>query len=316
MLMNNSGLIGESVEFQNVLNAANIIAATDATALILGESGTGKELFAENLHFKSARANKPFVTINCAALPETLIESELFGHKKGAFTGADSHREGRIKSANNGTLFLDEIGELPLSIQAKFLRFLESGECQSLGDEKTYKVNVRVIAATNRNLLKEVNAGRFRADLYYRLNIVPINLPTLNQRGNDIKLLLDYYVNKSAKTYNVAPVTFSKECISFLKKYEWPGNIRELRNMVERLAIFHAGQQIEISQLPVEIRNTNTKVHEGFDLPDSGINLENVEVNLIHQALDKTKGNRTRAARLLGLTRDTLLYRMKKYSIA
>lgn len=318
MLINNSGLIGESAEFHNVLNAANIIASTDATALVLGESGTGKELVAQNLHFKSPRADKPFITINCAALPETLIESELFGHKKGAFTGADSHREGRIKAAHNGTLFLDEIGELPLSIQAKFLRFLESGECQCLGEEKPYKVNVRVIAATNRDLQKEVDAGRFRADLYYRLNIIPINLPPLRERGNDVKLLLNYYAKKSASAHKLEPISFSKECLSELKKYRWPGNIRELRNLVERMTIFNAGQQIEVSHLPQEITQgtSATATDNGFDLPDTGINLEKVEINLIQQALNKTRGNRSRAAKLLGLTRDTLLYRMKKYTIA
>lgn len=318
MIINNTGLVGESAEFQNVLNASNIIAATDATALILGESGTGKELIAQSLHYKSNRADKPFVVINCAALPENLVESELFGHKKGAFTGADTHREGRVKEAHNGTLFLDEIGELPLSIQAKFLRFLESGECQPLGDSKSEKVNVRIIAATNRDLQKEVKAGNFREDLFYRLNIIPINLPSLRKRVSDIPLLLKHYISKSAKNHNLAPISFDKESLSFLKQYSWPGNIRELKNFVERMAIFYAGQQIQLNQIPADMRYTTSSAtsSDGYQLPDQGIKLEHFEVDLISQALQKTSGNRSRAARLLGLTRDTLLYRMKKHAIA
>lgn len=316
--MNNIGLVGESVEFQNILNASSIIAVTDATALILGESGTGKELIAQNLHFKSNRAQKPFITVNCASLPENLVESELFGHKKGAFTGADSHRDGRVKAANHGTLFLDEIGELPLAIQAKFLRFLESGECQPLGEERTEKLNVRIIAATNRDLLQEVKAGNFREDLFYRLNIVPIKLPTLKERANDIPLLLAHYAKVSAKKHSLQPISFKKDALSFLKQYAWPGNIRELKNFVERMAIFFAGMEVELSQIPTEMRyaSEDAKSDTVFQLPDQGIKLESFEIDLINQALQKTSGNRSRAARLLGLTRDTLLYRMKKHAIA
>ena len=319
MIINNVGLVGESAEFQTILNTSNIIAATDATVLILGESGTGKELIAQNLHYKSNRADKAFVTINCASLPENLVEAELFGHKKGAFTGADTNRLGRVKAAHNGTLFLDEIGELPLSIQAKLLRFLESGECQAIGEEKTEQLNVRVIAATNRNLQQEVANGKFRADLYYRLNIVPINLPSLRERPSDIPLLLKYYSSKSANAHKLAPISFAKETQSFLKKYQWPGNVRELKNFVERMVIFFAGKEIQLSQVPVDMRyqtNESNNRNNGFQLPDHGIELEQFEIDLIHQALQKTRGNRTHAARLLGLTRDTLLYRMKKHAIS
>ncbi len=317
MRIENKGIVGHSAEFQNVLNATNIIAATDATALILGESGTGKELIARELHLQSARAHKPFVVINCAALPENLVESELFGHKKGAFTGAESNREGRIKAADNGTLFLDEIGELPSNIQAKFLRFLESGECQPVGEEKPTLVNVRLIAATHRDLQHEVNAGRFRADLFYRLNIVPITLPPLRERRSDIPLLLSHYAGLCAETHQLAPIQFSRASVALLKKYRWPGNIRELKNLVERLAIFNAGSIIEPENLPPEIHATPLpeQCQNQFELPDSGLSLEKMEMDFIRQALAKTRGNRSHAARLLGLSRDTLLYRMKKYAI-
>lgn len=309
-------VIGNSAEFNNMLNATKLIAATDASALILGESGTGKELVAETIHAYSPRKNKPFVSINCSALPENIIESELFGHRKGSFTGADAHREGRIKAANGGTLFLDEIGELPLTAQAKLLRFLESGECQSLGEEYPTIVDVRVIAATNRNLLELVEAGQFRQDLYYRLNVIPINVPSLRERGNDVNLLLEFYGQYFADKYSISPVRFSKSANAVLKNYKWPGNVRELKNFAERMSILFAGQQIEETNLPFEMRQVKTVSFGSlFNLPETGINLENLEVNFIQQALEKTQGNRSRAARLLGLSRDTLLYRMKKYAI-
>jgi transcriptional regulator with PAS, ATPase and Fis domain len=312
-------LIGKDGELETIMRSAQIIALTDATVLILGESGTGKELLAREIHQKSRRSNAPFVVINCAALPETLAETELFGHRKGAFTGAETHRQGRIQSANGGTLFLDEIGELPLSIQSKFLRFLEHGECQPLGKNSIDKIDTRIIAATNRDLLAEVKAGRFRQDLYYRLNIVPLTLPPLRHRKQDIKLLFNYFINYFSQQYQLDKPTYNQVFIQHLEKYHWHGNIRELRNLCERLILLHSGQLITIEHLPSELQFSSQKLYShnniDFTLPSKGINLMELEINLIHQALTKTYGNLSQAARLLGLSRDTLLYRVKKYEI-
>jgi len=311
-----SNMIGESAELQNVLNSCNIIAATSATILILGESGTGKELIAESIHRNSNRNQRPLINVNCGALSETLVESELFGHKKGAFTGADTSRQGKLKTAHGGTLFLDEIGELPLSIQAKLLRFLESGECQTVGEETPEKLDVRVIAATNRDLAKCVEEGTFRQDLYFRLNVIPVNLPALRERSGDVKLLLAHFASKFANEYNLEKITYTKDALSCLVKYAWPGNIRELRNFTERMAVLLPGEAITSQNLPGEFLKPQTQVTTNITLPDSGINLSDIEVSLINQALSKTAGNKTRAARLLGLTRDTLLYRLKKYAVS
>lgn len=312
-------LIGKDAELETVVRSAQMIALTDATVLILGESGTGKELLARQIHHKSRRSDAPFVVINCAALPETLAETELFGHRKGAFTGAETHRQGRIQSAHGGTLFLDEIGELPLSIQGKFLRFLEHGECQPLGKNTLDKVDTRIIAATNRDLLAEVKAGRFRQDLYYRLNIVPLTLPPLRHRKQDIKTLFKHFINYFSQQYQLDKPTYTPAIIQHLEKYHWHGNVRELRNVCERLVLLHAGQLITTEHLPPELQLSSQKTFPSnnidFPLPSKGINLVELEINLIHQALTKTYGNLSQAARLLGLTRDTLLYRVKKYEI-
>jgi len=313
----NNSMIGESAELHNVLNATNIIAATPATVLILGESGTGKELIAKTIHQQSPRKNKPLISINCGAISETLVESELFGHKKGAFTGADTARQGKIKSAHQGTLFLDEIGELPLSIQARLLRFLESGECQTVGEETSERVDVRVIAATNRDLLECVKQGTFREDLYFRLNVIPLNLPPLRERQKDISLLLNHYAGVFANEYDLKPVSFAASTLKVLNQYRWPGNVREIKNFTERMAILNHGKVIQPDNIPTEYKSvTESKPDTTFTLPDSGLNLEHMEISFINQALNKTAGNRSRAARLLGLTRDTLLYRIKKYSLS
>ncbi|ALG69176.1 sigma-54 interaction domain-containing protein [Beggiatoa leptomitoformis] len=313
-------LIGESGDFATVIRAAQLIALTDATILILGESGTGKELVARAIHQTSRRTHANFVAINCAALPESLAEVELFGHRKGAFTGADTHRQGRIQAAAGGTLFLDEIGELPLTIQAKLLRFLENGECQALGRNTPEKVDVRVIVATNRDLYAAVKAGQFRQDLYYRLNIVPLELPPLRQRKTDIKLLLQHFTHYFATQHQRAAPCYSPATLAVLTQHFWAGNVRELRNLCERLVLFYAGQRIEPKQLPAEYQQNNPTekaVHlpNWGVFPDEGINLVEVEIMLIRQALQKTYGNCSQAARLLGLSRDTLLYRIKKYAI-
>jgi DNA-binding NtrC family response regulator len=313
-------MLGRAPEFQTVLRAMRIVSATDATVLITGESGTGKELLARALYENSPRREKPFVTVNCAALPVQLAESELFGHRKGAFTGASSDGVGKMQAANGGTLFLDEIGELSLSVQAKLLRFLETGECQPVGQPLSQRVDVRVIAATNRDLSQAVQEGSFRSDLFYRLYVVPLELPPLRERPGDISLLMQGLTEKLAAQYGLPAPRYSKAAVKLLNSYLWPGNVRELKNFCERMLILFAGRLIEPTNLPPEYRQQSLPVSAGtsssFELPDQGIRMEELEVSLIEQAPSKTAGNRSRAARLLGLSRDTLLYRMKKYAIA
>ena len=309
-------MLGQSAEFEGVLRTAKIMATTDVTVLIQGESGTGKELMAKFIYAQSKRQSSPFVTINCAALPETLAESELFGHTKGAFTGATSDQQGRIQSAHNGTLFLDEVGELPLSIQAKLLRFLECGECQTIGQTKTEKVNVRIIAATNRDLFKEVENGNFREDLFYRLNVVPLKLPGLRDRQSDITYLINHLSAQLAAKHCLDVPRFSVKAIEHCQRYNWPGNIRELKNFCERMVILLSGKTITVDNLPQEIKaDQKTKTSNPFILPEGGIVLEQLEAQMINQAMDKSHGNQSKAARLLGLTRSALLYRIKKYAL-
>ena len=309
-------IIGESPELQATLRAASITAAADVTTLIQGESGSGKELLAHEIHRQSRRHDAEFITINCAALPENLAESELFGHRKGAFTGAISDQIGRIQAANGGTLFLDEVGELPLSIQAKLLRFLESGECQPVGQPRAESVDVRIIAATNCDLYAAVQAGTFREDLYYRLNVVPLQLPPLRERGKDIELLVSRLTSLLAIQHRLDAPRYSVAALEMMQAYAWPGNVRELRNVCERLLILFSGKTIQAENLPAELRHqTRSTNNNEFVLPEGGIQLENLEVSMIQQALDKTRGNQSKAARLLGLTRGTLIYRMKKYAL-
>lgn len=307
-------LIGQSPNFEALLRSAKMVAATDVTVLIAGETGTGKEILANALQRCSPRAEKAFITLNCAALPESIAESELFGHRKGAFTGAIAHQSGRLQAAHGGTLFLDEIDSLPLSLQAKLLRFLETGECQPVGETATQNVDVRVIAATNVDLSEKIAAGGFRKDLYYRLNVVPLEIPPLRERAGDIERLVHYFMEKFACEHALPQAVFSKAALNKMCAYSWPGNVRELRNICERLSILLAGRVIEAENLPYEI-NGGSAQKPLFSLPDWGIELEKVEIDLIHQALARTQGNRSRAARLLGISRDTLLYRIQKYGI-
>lgn len=311
-------LLGQAPEFERVMRAARLVAATDATVLLTGESGTGKELVARSIHDGSRRANRPFVAINCAGIPEGLIESELFGHRKGAFTGAVSDSPGHVQAAEGGSLFLDEVAELPPPTQAKLLRFLESRECQSIGQRAAEQVDVRIIAATNRDLAQAVEQGSFRADLYYRLYVVPLELPALRERAADIPLLLDHFVIQLGADHDLEPPHFSGAALKLLTQYRWPGNVRELRNFCERVVILFAGRRIEAENLPLDIRRgSGARPAESgrFVLPESGIRLQDLEVDMIRQALAMAGGNKSRAARLLGLTRDTLLYRMQKYVI-
>lgn len=310
-------LIGNSPELKSVIRSAQLVAATDVTVLILGESGTGKELLARAIHRESPRKEAPFVTINCAALPENLVESELFGHRKGSFSGAVDDQPGRIMAAHNGTLLLDEIGELPLPMQAKLLRFLELGECQPVGQSTPEKLNVRVLASTNRDLSEEVKAGRFRTDLYYRLNVVPVTMPALRERSGDAELLMKHFSNTYCSTRQLPPPQYQEDALQCLRSYPWPGNVRELNNFCERMQLLMSGQEIHWQNLPEEIRNHKARSlsEHLFRLPDGGIRLEELEVELIRQAIELARGNRSKAARLLGLTRDTLLYRIKKHAL-
>jgi len=314
-----NAIIGQSPALDSLIRNAKIVAATDVTVLLKGETGTGKEVLATAIQQAGARANKAFITLNCAALPESLIESELFGHKKGSFTGATTDKQGLFQAADGGTLFLDEINSLPLSIQAKLLRFLESGECLAVGEIKPYKVDVRVISATNTDLNKQIEAGQFRSDLYFRLNVVPLELPPLAQRTEDIESLIKHFLALFEKTHALTAPKFSKPALKVLKAYPWPGNIRELRNLCERLSILLASRTIEPENLPSEFTTkyiSNAPATTDFTLPENGLQLDTLEADLIYQALNRTKGNRSKSAKLLGISRDTLLYRMQKHGFA
>lgn len=311
-------IVGQSPALDSLIRSARLVAGTDVTVLLKGETGTGKEILATAIQKQSQRSDKAFIKLNCAALPESLIESELFGHKKGAFTGAVSNTQGLLQAADGGTLFLDEINSLPVAIQAKLLRFLELGECLALGETSAYKVDVRVIAATNADILQQIDAGEFRRDLYYRLNVVPLELPSLAQRTEDIEHLIKHFLAIFADTYSIVAPKLSKSAVKILKAYSWPGNIRELRNLCERLSILLAGRTIEPENLPLEFIRASETANKttGFMLPETGLELDALEANLIHQALNRTQGNRSQSARLLGLSRDTLIYRMQKHGVA
>jgi transcriptional regulator with PAS, ATPase and Fis domain len=300
---------------QEVMNAAHIVAATHASILILGESGTGKELLAKSIHAHSPRSDTAFVSVNCAALPETLAESLLFGHRKGFFTGAEKAHEGYVRAAAGGTLFLDEIGELSAAAQAKMLRFLESGEVIPVGESRPLSVDVRIIAATHRDLEQSVAAGTFRRDLYYRLYVVPLYLPPLRERRADIPKLTKRFLAEFASQHGQSPTSLDSAAMCALCNYQWPGNIRELRNLCERLTILTPGRILGVNSLPVEIRSPLPRVSDSVVLTSAGIVLDDIEKDLIQQALELAGGNRSRAARLLGLTRDTLLYRLKKFCL-
>jgi DNA-binding NtrC family response regulator len=287
-----------------------MIALSDASVLITGETGTGKELVAQALYEASRRKDKPLVTINCAALPIEGIEDDLFG--RCAANGEIEHR-GRLLSAEGGTLFLDNVEALPLSIQAKVLRFIEAGECQLIGSHKLQVVDVRILAATGVELQKEVDAGRFRKDLFYRLQVVPILIPPLRARADDIQFLLRHFGR--GYSGNNAVVRYTKEAERCLQSYAWPGNVRELMNFCQRMAVLNPGKAVQVTDLPAEMMPELAAERHHFTLPASGINLAQVELDLIEQALEMAAGNRSRAARLLGISRDTLLYRMQKHSL-
>lgn len=315
-------IVGESPAMREMLSMAHKVAESEVSSVLLqGESGTGKDLVAKAIHYHSARANQPFVAINCAAIPSTLIESELFGYEKGAFTDAKARKEGMFEQAEGGTLFLDEIGELELSLQAKLLRVLEEGSFRRVGGLKDLPLDVRVIAASNRDLKSESEAGRFRADLFYRLSVIQIDIPPLRERGDDIRVLAEHYILnfRTRLRKNVNEIT--PEALAAFGDYAWPGNVRELRNVIERAMILEDGESITTKYLPRgligDARTTfetrsDTKSKDPMQLPASGVALEEVEMSLVRQALERSNGNQTKAAELLNISRDQLRYRMKK----
>jgi len=310
-----AGIIGRSPVMQELLEMISFVAPTEATVLIAGESGTGKELIASALHQNSARKKGPFIKVNCAALVENLLESELFGHEKGSFTGADRRREGKFVQADHGTLFLDEIGETSPAMQVKLLRVLQEQELQRVGGQDVVEVDVRLLAATNRVLEDEVKAGRFREDLYYRLNVVSLQVPPLRDRQEDIPLLADYFLQKYGEKNNRRIAGITPGCMDILLHYPWPGNVRELENAMERGVILMRGDYLDEESLPIPIKKwaqeESGDIASGMEgVPSS---LEEAEKMVILKILDEVDGNKSEAARRLGITRKTLLSKLNKY---
>jgi DNA-binding NtrC family response regulator len=316
------GMIGRSPKMKKVFERIKKVSSSGSTVLINGPSGTGKELVANAIHSLSTRKNNTMVSVNCGAIPSELLESELFGHEKGSFTGAISSRKGRFELANKGTIFLDEIGDMPLLLQVKLLRVLQNRVIERVGSSEVLPVDVRIITATHRDLESEVQKGNFREDLFYRLNVIPIKVPPLSQRREDIPLLIGYFLSRFSSADGRNKVDFSPEALDILMTYDWPGNVRELENLIERFVILKGGGQIGASDLPVKFlrHNSNSKLHcdELITLPEEGINLKDtlrqIEESLIDQALAKTKGNKNQASKLLFLNRTTLIEKMKKHS--
>jgi two-component system response regulator AtoC len=307
-------MVGESPQLREFKALVKRVAASPtSTVLLTGESGTGKDLTAKILHYSSARAGKPFVNITCSALPETLLESELFGHERGAFTDAREQKKGLLQQADGGTVFLDEIGEMTAPLQAKLLRFLEEKAFRRVGGSSDLRVDVRVIAATNRSLEEEVRTGRFREDLFYRLNVLPLKLPALRTHIDDLPALVGFYVDNFNREFKKNVRGASPATLRHLANYGWPGNVRELRNAVERAMLLAFGDTLEPVDFPIASA-TGATAHT-FELPTTGLNLEDTEKSLVRQALERTGWNQTRAAKLLGLNRDQIHYRIEKFKL-
>jgi two-component system response regulator AtoC len=314
-----SSLVGRSEEMMEVYAALRKVAESDVTVLLLGETGTGKELAARAIHYNSPRRRHPFRKISCASFPEALLESALFGHEKGSYTGADSRQIGMFESADKGTIFLDEIGEINQNVQVKLLRFLQEKQFERVGGTQTIRVDARVIAATNLDIEKAVQEGKFRKDLYYRLNVVPISMPPLKEKKEDIPLLAAHFLDKYKDKSDGKVKKVSDEALSILMQHDWPGNVRELENCIERAIVMGEGDTILPSDLPLELRGGEPVFVPGEvieEIPPDGISLDQVEKRLIIRALRQTKGNQTEAARKLGVTRRTLQYRMEKYGVS
>jgi DNA-binding NtrC family response regulator len=307
-------IIGQAPLMQDVYERVSRAVPITSTVLVYGESGTGKELVARHIHFAGPRKDKPFIVVNCAAIPDTLVESELFGHEKGAFTGAEASRAGKFEAAHGGTIFLDEIGDMRLDAQAKLLRVVQDGLIERVGGNEARQVDVRVIAATNRELRKAVDLGEFREDLYFRLEVLPIQLPPLRERLNDLPLLIAHFREKLAVKLDRAVPTLDAEVVEALGRYRWPGNVRELEHTLEQLFILAQGDTITIDDLPEKLRQPGPASGE-VTLPPGGLHLEDLEQDLIRQALQQTGGQIKEAAALLGLSYKTLQYRLKKHAI-
>jgi len=311
-----ANFIGKSEPMKKVFSLIRQVSDTKSTVLITGESGTGKELVAKAVHFNSPRKNGPFVTVNCGALPETLLESELFGYMKGAFTGASSNKQGLFEAANNGTIFLDEISATTPALQIKLLRVLQEREFIRVGGTAEVKVDVHVIAASNKDLLAEVEKGMFREDLYYRLNVFPIHLPSLRERKEDIPLLIDFFLKRLLA--GKEPKKITPETMNALMKYRWPGNVRELENTMERLAILCSGDTIRLEHVPDALKEVTPSIELiSTEIPEDGVNmealLETAEKTLLRKALERSGGVKTEAAKLLGLTFRSFRHRLQKY---
>ncbi|MCB0394639.1 MAG: sigma-54-dependent Fis family transcriptional regulator, partial [Bdellovibrionales bacterium] len=311
-------IIGQSKEITRILELVDRVSDSDSTILVTGESGTGKEVIARAIHYNSARANKTLIPVNCGAIPNELLESELFGHVKGAFTGATNNRVGRFELANGGTIFLDEVGELPPPLQVKLLRAIQEKTFEPVGGTKTIEVDVRIIAATNVDLEKAVREGRFREDLFYRLNVIPMHIPALRERKSDIPLLVHHFIEKFNQTKKRELSGIDPNALEMMQGYDWPGNIRELENLVERISILKGIGNIEVSDIPVKYQTAVSEAigEEEVHLPNTGIDFNSAvdafENSLILKALERTNWNRNRAAQLLRLNRTTLVEKIKK----
>ncbi len=312
-------IVSKNEKMQKIFDVIKKVAQYRSTVLITGESGTGKELVARALHYNSERSQNPFIPVNCGAIPENLLESELFGHAKGAFTDAIRTKKGLFEEADGGTLFLDEIGELPGQLQVKLLRVLQDGEIRRIGESKTIQIDVRIVAATVKDLQKEVNEGRFREDLFYRLNVLPIHIPPLRERKEDIPLLIQHFIGKYNQILNKNVADIDHSGLEALMNYKWYGNVRELENTVERAIVLSDKNYIQLENLPVEIQNFKEE-SQPEPMPDEEYSIKkaskSLEMNLIKKALRKTKGNHTHAARLLEISHRALLYKIKEYGIA
>lgn len=315
-----ANIIGNSPAMQNVFRLMQRIIKTDSTVLVMGESGTGKEIVAKSIHFNSPRQDRPFVAVHCGAIPETLLESELFGHAKGAFTGAHKEKIGKFESANHGTIFLDEIGTMPLHLQIKLLRVLQEQEIERVGSNSTLKLDVRVIAATNLSLENEVRNGRFREDLFYRLNVIPLIVPPLRERKEDIVPLARFFLNKYCTEMKHAPITISRQALEAMELYAWPGNVRELENAVERLVALAESDSVSIPDLPDAIGKQHGNVISfSCELAENGIDLAatvaGIETEIINRALARTDNVKAKAATLLKMNRTTLIEKMKRLGL-
>ena len=312
-------IIGESKEIKGVLDMIQKIVQSDATTVLIeGESGTGKDLVGRAIHYTSRRSARPFMDINCTALPDTLVESELFGYEKGAFTDAKAKKVGLFELADGGSVLLDEIGDMPLTTQTKLLKFIENKRFKRVGGASDIEVDVRIIAATNKNLKEEIKSGKFREDLYYRLKVIPIFIPPLRVRTGDILILANYFINKFNQEFRKDVKGLSSKAEKAILLYQWPGNVRELKNVIERAIILESKDQILIEHLPIEVvegvpfKDEERQQQSNFILPENGVPLEEVEKNLLIQALKKANGNQSKAAKLLSLSRYALRYRLKK----